>query len=307
MKNSTQARWIDLGMAAAVTVIVPIVAMIGWPILSERLAGSSQGEVLIYEVDPESTSGESTIDMPLLIKTIDRRINADNHKLAEVRLLEDGRIEVALLRKNKDEQETVEQSLAHPTTLEFRILANDPHDKALIERATSDSSSTRIVDGKGNVLGRWIPVNTSAMKGLKEHKDIALRTRKQGKNEITEVLIVQDPLNLTGAYLTGVKNGYDRLGRPELSFLFNTKGGHLLQDLTGSHLPDQSDGLIYKLGVIINGELRFAPGILSRIFNCANIANTSPKQEAKELAAMLNKGCISARVRLVKKTPAPAP
>jgi preprotein translocase subunit SecD len=306
MKNAKQGRLIDLAMAAAVTVIVPVIAMLGWPFLSEKWAPSPKGEILLYEIDPTALT-QSSVDTAQLTKTIDRRINSGDRNVAEVRLLADGRVEVAMLRENKDEQQEVERILSNATILEFRILANKHYDQALIERASSDPSAVNVVNKNGELLGRWVRVNAVARKGLKEYDDIVLRTKKQGEVEHAEVLVVQDPINVTGAYLTEAKNGFDRLGRPELSLSFNTKGGRLLQNLTSSHLPDHKIDLIYKLGIIVNDELYFAPGIVNKIYTCANIATATSIQDLKALTESLNSRCIAARVRLVEKKPRPSP
>ena len=86
-------------------------------------------------------------------------------------------------------------------------------------------------------------------------------------------------------------------------FTFNTKGGSLFRELTGSHLPDKAADINYKLGVILNGELLSAPVIVSTIYNYAKIAGSFSKQEVNELVSTLNGGGLPARIRLVEKKP----
>ena len=99
--------------------------------------------------------------------------------------------------------------------------------------------------------------------------------------------------------------GTDHRGQPTLIFTFNTKGGRLFRELTGSHLPDKAADLNYKLGIILNGELLSAPLIVSTIYNYAKITGSFSKQEVNDLVNMLNCGGLPARIRLVEKKAAP--
>ncbi len=59
------------------------------------------GPILTYEVDPASAlANMSASEMESLVNAIDQRLNSGTEKLARVRKLDDGRIEVALLRGN---------------------------------------------------------------------------------------------------------------------------------------------------------------------------------------------------------------
>lgn len=305
MSNPSQAKAIDLAFAAGVTIILPLVAFVVWPMISKQIASPPQGEVLVYEIDPDTLPGGMTIDMELLTKTLDRRINSDQRELAEVRLRDDGRIEVALLRKDGAERQEVEGLLARTATLEFRILANDQRDKTSIERAMADPLAMQITDDQGHLLARWVPVKPSEVENLQDYADIAQRTPNKGDREVTEVLVMGDSYNLTGAYLTGAKAGIDRRGRPELQLTFNTKGGRLFSQLTGSHLPDKQSNLTYKLAIIINNKLYSAPLIVSKIYDQAQIVGSFTKQEVNDLVEMLDGGGLPARIRLVEKKATP--
>ena len=111
---------------------------------SERTA-EPQGGVLTYEVEPGAASaGAAAPDMDKLLKAIDQRLNAGPERLAQVRKLDDGRIEVALMRDNDKDRQRVERLLSKPGTLEFRILANERDNKELIEQARKEPSKTEV-------------------------------------------------------------------------------------------------------------------------------------------------------------------
>ena len=212
---------------------------------------------------------------------------------------------MALIRPDEGDARRAEKLLTRTAALEFRILANNHHDKALMDRALADPSETRLFDNRCKLLAWWAPVKAGQEGCLSGYSDIARRTKEQGKRQITEVLAVKDAFDLTGAYLVRAEAGADRRGQATLVFTFNVKGGRLFRELTGSHLPDKEADLNYKLGIILNGELLSAPLIVSTIYNYAKITGSFSKEEVHELVNMLNFGGLPQRIRLVKKKASP--
>jgi len=87
--------------------------------------------------------------MQKLLHVVEARLNGGAEKLAAVRKLDDRRIEVTLMRRNDAERQRVERQLARPGTLEFRILANNQLDKALIDRARREPGGAEVLDPSG--------------------------------------------------------------------------------------------------------------------------------------------------------------
>ena len=296
----------DLALAGAVTILLPVLYFVAWPLISERMAATPHGAVLIYEVDSHSSPDGVKDDMQQLIKAIDQRLNVGSDQLARVQGLDDRRIEVALIRPDEGDTRRVEKMLTRSATLEFRILANDHHDKALMDRARADPSKTRLFDARGKLLAWWVPVKAGQEDCLRDYADIARRTKQQGKRQITEVLVVKDSLDLTGACLVRAEAGAANYrGQQTLLFTFNSKGASLFRELTGSHLPDKTADIDYKLGVILNGELLAAPLIVSTIHNYAKIAGSFSKHEVGELVNTISGAGLPTRIRLVEKRAAP--
>lgn len=297
MKSRSQSRLIDLAMAGAVTVFLPVVIYGLWPLISRQMSPLPQGPVLLYEIDADSVPAGTSVDRELLVTAIDRRVNSGGRTLAEARLLDNGQIELKMLREDAAEQEKIEELLSNSDMLEFRILANTEKDKSLIERAVAEPSEAWVLDLDGRPLARWVPVNAEDIGNILEYIDIVKRTRKKGDKKVTEILVVKDSQDLGGAYLIQAKASINRLGKPELSLFFDTKGGQLFRRLTSEHLPSKNSSVICKLGIILNNELRSAPLIVSTIFNRADISGAFSKQETFDLADRLAAGGLPVRVK----------
>ena len=261
---------------------------------------SKLGPVLIYEVDSTSTpAGSSAPDMDKLLKVIDLRLNTGAEKLAQVRKLDDGRIEVAMLRKNDADRRRIKRLLARPGTLEFRILASNTQHKALLDRVNKEPEKAEFFDNAGERLAWWVPMEEGEERNVND-SIIARSKKRQDGHEMKEVLVVADPYNVTGAYLAKAEVQADHQGRPCIGFTLNDTGGQLFAKLTGEHLPDKSTGFAYKLGIILDGELWSAPSLQSTIHNKGQIAGSFTKEQAAEIADVLNAGSLPARLRLVR-------
>jgi preprotein translocase subunit SecD len=94
---------------------------------------------------------------------------------------------------------------------------------------------------------------------------------RKGNRKVTEILVLADPCNVTGACLAQAKLLFDHLANPIVSFQFNDVGGELFGRLTGDHLPNESTGFSCRLGVLVDGELFSAPAIRSKIGNQGQI------------------------------------
>jgi preprotein translocase subunit SecD len=208
---------------------------------------------------------------------------------------------VVVLLPTEADRRRVERLLARPGTLEFRILANPDKDKTVIERARKDPSKTEVLDAAGKRLAWWVPVNEGQEKNFADNTGTVRRTRKQDHREVTEVLVVADPQDVTGAYLTKAEVGADTSG-PCINFTFNAAGGKRFAKLTGDHLPDASGHSSYRLGIILDGELCSAPTIRSVISNQGKITGRFTPEEAAEIAETLNAGSLPVRIRVVPKT-----
>ncbi len=260
-----------------------------------------EGPVLIYEIDPNSKPANPTASgIQKLLKVVEARLNGGAEKLAAVRKLDDRRIEVKLMRRNDADRQRVERQLTRPGTLEFRILANNQVDKALIDRAQREPGRAEVLDPSGKRLAWWVPVRNRSESDFRD-PEIARRSNDIGNRMVTEILVIADPCDVTGVCLTLAKLQFDHLANPIVSFQFNDAGGELFGRLTGDHLPNESTGFSYRLGILVDGELFSAPTIRSKIGNQGQITGSFTEIEASDLAAVLNAGCLPVQLRLVRE------
>ena len=261
-----------------------------------------QGPILRYVVEgsPAETERRSVVE---LLAAIDRRLNPGSTKLAKVTGIslagESLSINVTLFHRNDADRRRVERLLLHPGELEFRILANTRDNKDLIDRALKQPKKSEVLDSSGERLAWWAPVRAGDERSFVAAHDIARRTQKRGKNEITEVLVLADPYSVTDEYLSRAKVGADSAGKPCIEFTLCEAGGKLFGKLTSEHLPDKKTGLSRKLGIILDGELLSAPAIQSTIYSRGIITGLFTDQDASDIADILNAGSLPMRLRLV--------
>jgi SecD/SecF fusion protein len=262
--------------------------------------------VLIYEVDRQEKEPDQPADAAKLVTAVDRRINPGGSTPARVRQLGDGRIEIGVFSSDPREVQRIERLLQCAATLELRILANQQDHAALIERAQREGSEV-LRDAKGNVQAWWVPVHSPATLENQVHPGImpgwgfAKRTRKQGQREATEVLVLKDPFDVTGAYLERAAPDQDDFGQPCVSFALNAAGARRLGALTSENLPDALQGFTRNLGILVDGQLYSAPAIQSPISAEGKITGSFSREQVRELVDVLNAGPLPAPIRLVER------
>jgi serine/threonine protein kinase/preprotein translocase subunit SecD len=276
--------------------------------------GKWQGIVLTYEAEPGSArpgAGKQQLaesfrawrqELTDLIRAVDRRVNSGPEKIARVYGNSTPlgvQIDVELFNRDDAVRQRVERLLLHPGKLEFRVLANTRDNKDLVDRAMKEPKKAEVLDPAGKRLAWWTPVKAGEERVFAGYSDIARRTREKDDEEITEVLVLADPYNVTGKHLTQANAGVDPAGQPCVEFSLNAAGGKRLAKLTGEHLPDKSGKHVCKLGIILDGQLQSAPAIQNAISEHGQITGVFTKQDVADLADILNAGSLPMRLRLV--------
>ncbi|NUQ62027.1 MAG: hypothetical protein HUU20_06040 [Pirellulales bacterium] len=255
------------------------------------------GNILVYEVDAESPADREKVNMSALIKAIDRRVNGGARR-CEVRTLENGQIEIGIFGSNPVTMQRIENLVGCLGTLEFRILANQRDHKSLIDRALKEDGSC-FKDDDGNLCAWWVPVTVGREESFTAYSEIATRTHESQGRKRTEILVVKDPFDVTGAYLTRAVPDVDQRGRPCVRFFLNAAGGSRFSGLTGNNLPDEVQNFSRKLGIILDGCLQSAPAIQSTISQQGEITGDFTMQEVQDFVDVFNAGSLPARVKKV--------
>lgn len=119
--------------------------------------------------------------------------------------------------------------------------------------------------------------------GLPADTEIVLDARDDGG--VAEAFLVPTEPILTGAMLEDARIGYDRRNRPLVTFTWNAEGTRLFRDFTGQNIGE-------RLAAIIDGKVKTAPVIQSRIGRNGQITGNFSAAEAAALAVALRSGAL---------------
>jgi SecD/SecF fusion protein len=292
-----------------------------WPFI--KLGIDLRGGVnLVYELEkgreaatakptrrgqPVPSDTEAAVDMDQLISAISKRVNPGGQKEIAIRTYGQGQIEIIIPEADDTEVARIKDKISRAGTLEFRITANHRDNPDLIEKAralppTEDVVYAAPTAGQAAPQRKawWVPVFEKREKEFLS-SDYVTRTVHRRAKDVLEVLVVDDPFNVTGADLWKAQQGYElaRTGGPDVEFSFRTSGADRFGRLTSSHLPDKTQEFYYHLGIVLDGKIFSAPRIMSAIHERGEITGNFSMQEAKDLADVLNAGSLPAALNPV--------
>lgn len=295
--GSYLSRWLklpDYGLRISVILFAlaggTVVTATGWPPqLGPDLSG---GVIMVYAIERgalEEDEEERTVDMDKLIAAISRRVNPGGVKEVTVRPYGANHVEIIIPHADAEELDRVERMISRAGTLEFRIVANRTDHDDLI-RAALDSPA-RQVRRNDRVEAVWVPLEERAEQQFQGDTRFATRPIPGGG---TEILVVIDRQNVTGAYLTQARIGIDERGQDAVDFVFNNRGGDLFYRLTSDNQPDPTTGFKRNLGIILDGKLYSAPELNSPISTRGQITGQFSRAEVEDLVSVLQAGSLPA-------------
>jgi SecD/SecF fusion protein len=278
--------------------------------------GREVNVILTYEVDQSDKQNPNEVltglEMDHLIRVVSSRVNPSGTKEMTVRRGGAERIEVIIPKVEENEVDRIARIISRTGTLEFRILANNRDHKAIIERANKEPGGVikgKTEEGREVIEAWWVPLyegdkpaDKKRVETLLAYREIAQRTVKEGGRDVKQVLVVKDPFDVNGGYLSRVTDGVDRYGKPCVNFALSAKGAKLFAGLTGANLPELGDRFTRKLGIILDGRVYSAPSIQSTIADRGEITGEFSRQEIEDLVTVLNAGALPAKLKLVEKT-----
>ncbi|CAD7694813.1 unnamed protein product [Ostreobium quekettii] len=253
------------------------------------------GETANQDLDADG-EGKQKVEIDQVINALKMRVDPAGTKEVAIRSYGDDIEVIVPHASSQDELNHVKRMLTDLGELEFRITASDrwPADRPIIEAARQLPPSQKSVEIGGQERGRWVKFDEREF-GTGEGR---LVTREAGSRR--EALVLIDPLNVTGEYLTSARSDIDETGRPAVSFRFDAAGSARFGRLTGDNLPNAS-GEQRALGIMLDEELISAPGIRSRITNNGQISGGAmTKDDVDRVVAVLDAGSLPAALN---KTP----
>lgn len=289
------------------TVIVSItMTVIKWP--PKFGIDLSGGEILIYEIDKEQLKQDKKkledVDIEKLVSALNLRVNPGGQKEVTIRTYGPDQIEITIPKVQDAELKAIKEIISETGKLEFRIVANTHKHKDIIDIANSpqEKDNTVIQPSKDKEwIARWIPLNDEEERSSFNQQRNALRDRT-GPDGVkhTEVLVVNDPYNVTGDFLDNARVAGDEHGQPCVNFTFNSRGGQLFGDLTSDNRPsDVQSELKNQLAIVLDGKIYSAPSINSVITEHGQITGRFTKEQVEKIVNVLNAGSLPAALSKV--------
>ncbi|HEY2147963.1 MAG TPA: protein translocase subunit SecD, partial [Pirellulales bacterium] len=250
-------------------------------------SASDGGTTLVYQADHRADA----VDMNKLINAVVKRVNPGGQREVAIRRVGSDQIEVAIPDVDKAEIEQIKEKIATAGALEFRIVADrrlpEHHEAIEAAKAEIKNPSNEVSNGR-KIVGQWVDL------GKDEPPNPTWLTREmKGK---TQVLVIRDDYNVTGAYLTNARMGYGDKG-VEVEFSFDSQGARRFGELTGTNLADPSNGIKHELAIILDNTLMSAASIESRISDSGRISGRFTEERVNTIVDVLNAGALPAALQ----------
>lgn len=245
-------------------------------------------------------SGGREFTMDKLIGALKRRIDPDGTKEITIRGYGPSACEIIIPQVGQDEMEFVKQKITKIGQLEFRITADQSmqKDRDIIDLAKKAPPTQKIVLRGDSPVAEWVPYDVKVFGPV----DAPSNEVKRMAGDTPEMLVLLDPFNVTGDYLTKATKGIDETGGPAVHFSFNPQGAQRFGRLTDANKPNEATPNIRRhLGIILDKTLLSAPEIRSRIEGEGQISGGSMTDKEVEVTVdVLNAGGLPAALN---KTP----
>jgi preprotein translocase subunit SecD len=234
----------------------------------------------------------------MVAEAISRRLG----RIGRAKDTTDGQIAIEIYgHHDPADLETIKRRISSEGDLEFRITA-DPNraDIAdIIKQAMTVPASEAAVVVDGKQVAEWVMYAPEEF-GPAEVPDHRVVKRMAG--ETPQALVLIDPWNLDGSYLTSAAMGPDDRGGLAVHFTFNSRGAAYFGQLTGNNLPNPATNTFRYLGIILDKRMLSAPSINSRITDSGMISGGAmTDNEVESIVAVLSAGRLPRAVRFVSE------
>ncbi len=247
---------------------------------------SDGGLVLTYQAEHSTAD----VRMDLLISGIIKRVNPGGQREVAIRQVGGDQIEVAIPNVDKAEIDAIKKKIETAGQLRFRIVADKnikEHEEAIKFAEDEIKNPSNEVSNGEEDIAQWVDATKTA--------------RPQGSwltrtiNGKEQVLVILDPYDVDGDGLSAqgiyAADGYT------VMFQLPTDSARKFGELTGKNLPDPRTGQKRELGIVLDGELKSAAYINSRITDRGEITGRFTQDEMNFIVDVLNAGALPAALQ----------
>ena len=245
------------------------------------------------EIDYDLVPERGAVAMDKLVAAVSRRVNPGGQKEVTVRQYGLDQIEVIIPDVEQSEVEQIKRIVSSAGVLEFRILANRDDARHQAAIALAERSAGQSVRQGSETVARWARVDTAKMDPTDDRRLVT----RESPDGAKEILVVNDPFNVTGGDLSRVGADIDQKFSPCVEFTLTSNGAARFGLLTGRNLPDPANGLESRLAILLDDVVQSAPAIQSTITSFGQITGNFKQPEVDFLVEVLNAGSLPAALQ----------
>ena len=255
-------------------------------------------KTILYDLDNKALNAmqDAGIDKSELVESLTSSMQHRLGSAGRVHRLKNGQIQVDLTGNlNPKQLAAIKRLISAPGIFEFRILASPvaASDQDVVEQATKLTPEEKELRVGGEIAAKWI----TGLDSQQGPPDLVVH-RQEG--DVSETLVLIDPLHVTGEYFTSVKKSPGQApSHAGLRLTLNPKGSQLLQKLTTDNLPTTA-GERHALALILDGKIIASPTINAAMSDNI-ILEGLPTEEVDALITILNEGTLPLPIREVSK------
>jgi SecD/SecF fusion protein len=238
-------------------------------------------------------SGGREFTVAELIAALKERLDPNGTKEITIRKYGPA-VEIIIPQTGEDEMEYVKRRITDLGQLEFRITA-DPNlakDRNVIDRARRLTPSQKALMNNNVKEAEWVAYDENEFGPVSDEGRIV----KRQAGDTPEALVLIDPMNVTGRYLTQATETLDERGGPAVAFGFDREGAERFRQLTSQNKPNPTAPDVRRnLGIILDKRLISAPEIRETISDRGTISGGSmTDREVDHIVQILNAGSLPA-------------
>lgn len=244
--------------------------------------------------------GQPEFSITDLISALKERVDPTGTREVTVRAYGNA-VEIIIPKQAQDELEFIKRRITDVGQLEFRITADPKYkkDQPIIELAKLAPPAQKEIYQGETPVAEWVAYSTAEF-GPPDREDAGDRVVKRLAGDVPEALVLIDPLNVTGDYLSSVTEGVDQHGAPAVNFSFDRRGAAGFRLLTSQNKPDPATGAARYLGIVLDKRLISAPSIRETISDHGQISGGAmDRKEVEYIIGILKAGALPASLNKV--------